>query len=360
VRGVRSLTSNINLNLMSITINTDRAIHSIKTAFACLLGFLILQFAPGSTQPWLIITVIVVMCAQINVGSVLQKSYMRFLGTAVGCILAIMTLFLFGTDKIALISCVCITTLFFSYLATSDKPFNETGTLGAVTVAIILMGQNPSILNAGIRSLEISCGILIAALVSQFIFPIHARAHLFSNQASSLRQLRDYYQFTLMTSLTPQTIPMSEEMEEKIITLFMKQRKLAKDAKQELIGRKFKIKKFQQLLQCERQMLRSIILMHQTYEHSEVAKDFLSNELPMQEFNKKFYTALTDIAEQIEKNKGHLTSAHVPEIIHIKAIAKTALKKLNTDDYLYVSNFLFCIEMLVKALQELVVLKTRK
>lgn len=338
----------------------DRAIHSFKTALACVIGYLVLQFAPVSTQPWLVITIIVVMCAQINIGSVLQKSYMRFLGTLIGCLFAIVTLLLFNTEKFALVSCVCIATFLFSYLATSDKPYNEVGTLGAVTVAIILIGQNPTVSGAVVRSLEISCGILIAALVSQFIFPIHARAHLYRNQALSLRQLRDYYQLTLMHEPTPQSLIESEELEEKIITLFVKQRKLAKDASQEIIGRKFKIKKFKELLQCEKQILRCVILMHQTYEESPAAKNFLRNQLPMQEFNRSICDVLDQMAEQIDNNRGHLITEKIPEIKHIKSIAQTALEKLNAEDYLYASNFLFCAEMLAKGVENLIQLKAQK
>src|SRR3989338_7149858 len=81
--------------------NTERFIHGLKTALACLMGFAITKSVHFPVDQWLIITIIVVMCAQLNVGSVIQKSYMRFLGTFTGSLLAALTLLFFGTNDLA-------------------------------------------------------------------------------------------------------------------------------------------------------------------------------------------------------------------------------------------------------------------
>ncbi len=338
-------------------IDTDRAIHSFKTAFACLLGYLLLKLTQFGTQPWLVITVIVVMCAQINVGSVIQKSYMRFLGTLVGSVFAFITLLLFGTNEIAFISCICLSVLLFSYLATSDKPYSDAGTLGAVTTVMILIGQNPTLSTAGIRTLEISMGILIAALVSQFILPIHARVHLRRNQAMTLRKLKDYYQLTLMSGASAPEMAGAEDIEEKIINLLVKQRKLAKEASQELLGKHFNVNAFKKSLHCEKQMLRCVIFMRQFHKLSSTGEELLNHQLWLPQFNADACAALMIIADQIEKPTIPAVAINIPAICDIKKIVQTASQQLDERDYLYICNFICCAELFLKHLEDLVVHK---
>ncbi len=58
---------------------------------------------------------------------------------------------------------------------------------------IIILFNTPTLGLALTRFLEISVGILIAAIVSQFIFPIHARTHLRRAQAATLQQIKNYF-----------------------------------------------------------------------------------------------------------------------------------------------------------------------
>src|SRR5665213_1479789 len=87
------------------TTNTERVIHSIKTALACLIGLLLAKLVHFAVDQWLIITIAVVMCGQINVGSMINKSKMRFLGTLSGSLIAGLTIALLGTSTIV-VACV--------------------------------------------------------------------------------------------------------------------------------------------------------------------------------------------------------------------------------------------------------------
>jgi uncharacterized membrane protein YccC len=165
--------------------NLERVIHSFKTTLACLIGFAIIKSTHVPFDQWLIVTIIVVMCAQINVGSVFQKSYIRFFGTLAGSLIATIALLVFHDQPWAAAVAVGFSAMLFSFIATMDSPWNDAGTLGVATTAIILMGQNPTIYLASVRTLEISLGILIAALISQFVLPIHARSHLRRTQATA-------------------------------------------------------------------------------------------------------------------------------------------------------------------------------
>ena len=134
--------------------DTERLTHGLKTAFACLIGFILMRAFHPYIDQWLIITIIVVMCAQLSVGSMMQKSYMRFLGTLSGSMIAALTLVIFGINELAFAIVITMGVLFFSIIATSDKNFSESGTLGAVTVVIILINPHPTLIVA-LRDLQI-------------------------------------------------------------------------------------------------------------------------------------------------------------------------------------------------------------
>src|SRR4029078_5567726 len=115
---------------------------------------------------------------QIYVGSVIRKVYLRFIGTIIGCLFAAVTLATLGHTYSSILIAIALSTFIFSYFAIGQESFGYAWTLGAVTTVIIMLGQNPTLFFATQRFLEISAGLLIAALVSQFILPIHAGTHL--------------------------------------------------------------------------------------------------------------------------------------------------------------------------------------
>src|ERR1700733_10961786 len=108
-----------------IYFDTDRIIHSVKTALACLIGFAITKALHFYVDQWLIVTIIVVMCAQISVGSMIKKSYMRFIGTLSGSLVALATLLFFAQNEMAFAIVITIAALFFSYIATGEKNYSE-------------------------------------------------------------------------------------------------------------------------------------------------------------------------------------------------------------------------------------------
>ena len=127
--------------------DNNRLIHSLKTAIAFLIGVVIVRvfhFSPNGQ--WVLISIVVLMCAQSRVGAVLQKSYMRFLGTILGASIAAFALLVAYPNVVWTTLILCCTAGLFGYLADSPKPISEAATLGAVTTIIILTGQNPSYL----------------------------------------------------------------------------------------------------------------------------------------------------------------------------------------------------------------------
>ncbi len=328
----------------------DRIAHSIKTAFACLIGFALTKIVHFHVDQWLIITIVVVMCAQLNVGSIILKSYMRFLGTLTGSLIAMITLIFFGHEDTPSAVAIALSAMFFSYLATSTKSYNESGTLGIATVIIILVTKDATVITAIERCLEISLGILIAALISQFVLPIHARDHLRRNQATTIRQLRNYYQTTLLTSHKNDGPENLVILDESIAKTLIAQRKLATEAKREKFGAAFSIYYFNQSLWCEKEILRSIAFMFHAYQASPVSKKILT-ELPgLTEFHHAICDALEKVAAAIEEQQ-ILQPITIPTIAPLKmALANVAAQ----EEKIYLDGFVFCMEILIARLTLLV------
>lgn len=336
-------------------IDFDRVIHSIKTALACLIGFALTKVVTFQTDQWVIVTILVVMCAQINVGSMIQKSYHRFLGTLTGSILAVICMELFGHEYIAVASMVAFSGFIFSFIATSEKTYSDAGTLAAVTTTIILIAPHPTLTSAAERFLEISLGIMIAALVSQFVFPIHARFLLRRTQAKTIKQLQDYFELTILTAPTPKNIEAYRELDEAIVKSLTAQRNLAKFSRREYFGDSFNSESFADLLRCEKEIFRSIVCMHFSYDLMPSGRKTLTNLQAVTDFHKDICAAFKKISTCIDSNTAQETIT-IPTLQPIKE-AILAIKKINTeDDSIYLDGFLFCAELLIIHLAEIAVL----
>jgi len=334
-------------------IDYERFIHSIKTAVACIIGFLLTRFIGFSADQWVVVTIIVVMCAQIYVGSVLQKAYLRFLGTLAGCLVAMITLATIGNTQLTILVTIGISSAVFSYIATSQETLSYAGTLGAVTAAIIMLGHEPSITFASERFVEISLGILIASTVSQFFLPIHARTHLRRSQATTLSQLRDYYSAIMTPERSDNDTLAYQELDETIVKTLLKQRQLAKESLREPLGLAFDPKKFMQTLYAEREMLRATTFMHTALMHLKVETVF--SQLPaLTTFNTMFITALSVLITKIEeKNNTQSIHLHLPNTILLKENLEKQIDISSREELIYLDSLLFAAEILIANLEKL-------
>lgn len=337
-------------------IDIERIIHSLKTAFACLIGFAFTRFAHLPVDQWLIITIIVVMTAQINVGSMLQKSYLRFLSTIIGSVIAAITIKVFGHEFFPIASVIALSVAFFSYIATGPSEIREAGTLGAATVVIILVGNNPTILTAVERCVEICIGILIAALVSQFILPIHARVHLRRSQVETMQQLRHYYEAALLAHESNSHETIYQNLEQPIVKSLTTQRTLAQAAKREPLGEKFNPEHFSQFLQCEIEILRSIDFMHYAYERYSTTRAILENLALLKDFHQKILLAMQKIEEIITDPRKKTSGIFIPSLEPLKSEIQQLGVPLSNEETTAVNAFLFCAEILVEQLKKLMVL----
>jgi uncharacterized membrane protein YccC len=338
------------MRMIQKIIDTERLVHSIKTVIAILIGLVLGNLIGIHAAQWIIITIIVVMCTQIYVGSVVQKAYLRFLGTVVGCLFAIGTIMFVGDSVKATVIAVSVSAFIFSYVATKREDLSAAGTLGAVTTAIIMLGQTPTISFALERFLEIAVGILIATLVSQFVLPIHARTHLRRLQAQTLEQLRDYYAAVMAINLEETPSVDFQSLDEDIAKSLIKQRQLAKDSKREPLGLAFKYQHFILTLFCEREMLRAMAMMELALSSVNKLK-FQSAAL--ESFNEKVIETFDCLIKMVETNDGTLACGRELSVAEIKIELLKNKEALSEEEWVYLDGFLFAAEVLVGALQKL-------
>lgn len=298
-------------------INIERLIHSLKTALACLVGFVVVRALHQYLlfDQWIIVTILVVMCAQISVGSVVFKSVIRFIGTCIGSLLAALTLISFGDNNLAFALVIALAGFVFSYFATAQRNYADAGTLGAVTTAIILINPKPTLLLSLERFFEITVGLLIATLISQFVLPIHARKHLRRSQAQALRLLGDFYRNSLM--IEPENKQKMAGLDEEIVRSLATQRKLANEAQGELLGSKFEPSRFRQILECEKHILRSIDFLNRMYHDLQVHLVLEKNE-EWKQFNQSMADCFNELALRVENPDQTVKTIEVPSLSQLK------------------------------------------
>lgn len=337
-------------------LDSERLVHSAKTAIGCIIGLILAKMLGMVQGQWIVITIIVVMCSQLYVGSVLQRAYLRFLGTLIGCLFAIITILTTKDNFLSIIVTISLSSFLFSYLATSNEKFMYAGTLGAVTTAIILLGQTHSVNFALQRLLEICAGIVIASIVSQFILPIHARSHIKRSQAKVLTQLKAYYLACFVTHDIEWAANYYKELDESIIKSLSKQRQLAIEAVREPLGAAYDEKLFMQTLYCEKEILRAIDFMHYTLCKINNIGFFTQELSALTHFNTlilQTFSALIKQIEQMEMHNKAQETLRIPSLTRLTIEFKQRKMHLNEKDIVYADGFLCGAEVLTSCLKKL-------
>jgi uncharacterized membrane protein YgaE (UPF0421/DUF939 family) len=339
-------------------LDSDRLVHSLKTAIALLFGLLISYLFKLPLQGrWVVITILVVMCAQSRVGAILQKSYMRFLGTVIGASVASLTLWLVYPNVALTILILCVATAVFSYIADSPSTWSEAGPLGAVTLIIIVISQNPNFYTVISRFLEINLGIIIALLVSRFIWPLHSRTQLRYILIDTLQNLKDLAQ--QLEEFTPtneaKNEKSSEFFENKILNNIGVQKKLFKEVMSESFGRSNLGIIFKNILEAEREILRCVTLMRNALMNFSEQNILLFNQHAEIQKIYQITQALFLRSIGILKRKNKEQEVEVENFPNWKEI-KFQLKSLeiNQSDQFAIDLFIFSAERLLVQLHTLI------
>lgn len=333
-------------------IATECLVHSLKTAIAASSAYLLARLIGQPADQWIVISVIVVMCAQIYVGSIMQKSYLRLLGTLLGCLTATASILFLHHSFITILITIALAAFIFSFIATTKDSYSQMGTLGAVTTIIILFGNPPSLTLALTRFLEISIGILIAAVVSQFIFPIHARTHLRRAQAATLSQIKQYFKEVVIDRFDEDTT-INSDLDETIIKSLLVQRTLANDSKTELMGKRFDPDHFAHTLYCEREVLRAINFMDIALAKMESVRSIYAAPDPLIAFNSAITGALDVLVRVLKTNQLADAHIHLPFRPELTEALQQRTQTLPETEKIYLDGFIFAAEVLITNLREL-------
>lgn len=239
-------------NFIAARISPYKVINGFKTALACLIGYALFLYTPLPQPQWITITILVVMSAQTSIGSLYIKAKMRFWGTIAGTLASVLIILLCHNNHIALAIALFIAFFGFTYVASTLGDISYMGALGSITVAMIILNPQVSLILAGERFIEIGLGIIISFLVSYFIFPIRSHTLFIDNLVATLHYLKG--QFESKDDLI--------DVDEKILSFFNHQRRLILETGLEWGRSRHDKAIFQKILNCERRIYRGINLIH--------------------------------------------------------------------------------------------------
>lgn len=334
----------------------DRIVGSFKTALASLIGIRIGEIFHLAMPQWILITIVVIMATNIRIGGAIRKSYFRLLGTIIGAFLAGIALFFIGNHPNIIHFILILLIGVFAYLASSSTDIAQFGLLGATTMIMILDIQAPTLKTAVDRTLEIFLGILIAILVSRFVFPRHAKKLLRVSITNTLHQFQALFEFFVTKELTFDSVTEKEKIENNVMSEILKQSTLL----QEAINEDPRVKKkrfiYQAIFLLERKLLRSIYMLLQTIlaeSAQKILTFFQNNELS------ELYRLILDLFNFLSA----LSSQQTPTISllpkeEIYALINKIIKILLQSQggayrIINVHAFEFCLEYLVGVLYEL-------
>lgn len=336
-------------------LDNNRLIHSLKTAIAFLFGvFIVRLFHFPQNGLWVLISILVVMCAQSRVGAIIQKSYMRFLGTVLGASIAAFTLWLAYPSVIWTTLILCLTTALFSYIADSPSYLSEAGPLGAVTAVIVLIGQNPSYVSVLSRFFEISLGIVIALLVSRFIWPLHSRTQLRYIVLNTLQNLKEI-SGQLKAFYSVEAEKNYEVYEDKVISRFSSQSKLLNEVMRESFGRSSLAHVFRAILRSEREILRWISLMKNALmSFSEEMRLKINQQTRVQRIYEQSQQLFESLIKQLNDKESEYPITTLNSILNWKNEVHKELSPFikNDSDELAIDLFIFASGNLLNQLTE--------
>ena len=330
-----------------------RAIHSIKTAIACLFGLALVKHFNWPMGQWVPITIIVVMSAQTHFGAALQKAYMRFLGTIAGVIIALLTLFLFPNNLWIIFSIVFISCLFFTYIASGGGSLSYAGTLGGVTVVLILAGANATIDQAITRGLYIVIGIIIALVVSRLIFPIHAREKLRLNVANTLRDLRKFYFKTMQTDPRDKQLLLDSPLGKTIMeNLAVQPQLIEESAAGSIYFSNHKKTLFTEVVGCERKIYRLIYFMQKSIYDAADINQIMHNIRSIETIHITLENCLNSLADSLEKFAEPQIVVDFSDLLDtIAKITTTLPEETDVQKLLGEHSFLFLLEQVIKEIK---------
>jgi Fusaric acid resistance protein family len=336
-----------------IDFSSSKVIHGFKTAFACLIGYMLVLTTPLPEAQWVVITILVVMSAQPSMGSLFIKAKMRFWGTVCGTLAGAVTVLLCHNDPAKLAIALFIFTLIFSYVASNPGDISYVGTLGAVTLVIIILAPHANLSIAGERFIEIVLGIILSFLVSQFVFPIRSHTIFLKNLGSTLAYLHEYFEGCFQKN-PPDINDHLLDMNEQMLVIFSRQRRLILETGLELgKSRKDKII-FQEILNAERRVYRAINLMYHSFHAAPESMQIIESLSGFERFKRDVSQFLLQLSIAVKKMSIREIDFLLEELVDI--LEDDFKKILLTQEFQHIAGvytFLFGVKFLMSGLKNL-------
>ncbi len=175
-------------------------IRAIRLVLTNIILFLLTWYYQVPQREWSLITVWFVMFDYSYVGGVWIKSTYRFLGTILSSLYGLTVVYFFYNNVVinilAFIPAIFIYIYFFM-----DTEKSYMGTIGCVTLAIVLLNHN-DIDAAILRTFNIFLGILASLFMMRFFYPQYARDSLIEIQAQCLEYFQAIFESLRETSLS--------------------------------------------------------------------------------------------------------------------------------------------------------------
>ncbi len=336
----------------SFSFSSPRAINSLRTTLACLIGYLIVIFSHLPQSQWIVITIIIVMSAQISIGSFFIKAKMRFWGTFLGALAAVAIILLCGNNPVLLAIAFFIAIICFTYTAGTSGDISLVGTLGAVTVAFILLAENTNLIIAFERFTIILIGLLIATGVSYFVFPIRSHSIFLANLHETLSYLQKYFENSFRKS--DKNNESFLDLDEKMTTTFVQQRRLILEMGQELGSRRKDQTIFQEIIQTERRIYRAINLIYYSLNDTTKGRKLILSLGEIKYFKKEISDFLLKLSGMVKSKDIQPVDFLAGEKISL--MEEEVKKILSGTEYSAVfdaNTFLFAAKFLVKELSQL-------
>ncbi|MED7787593.1 FUSC family protein [Francisella sp. 19X1-34] len=281
--------------------NKYAAINAFKASIAVMLGYLI-GYVLGDILEihgmylWIVITILVVMSTQPNLGGALDKAIMRFLGTLIGATVATVIVASISNDIIQVF--LSIPFIFLAVYFAGASRYSYAGTLAGITLIIIILNRQPGEQVAIYRAVEISLGIIISLIVNRFILPIRAETRLKESFSKTISQIHDFFDILFI-----ERNHSHKKLRESIFHEFTKHLTLVKELKYEKSAKK--VREFEKMSLYIRRLYRYMIVMYEYIEASFDAKTIekLDKEPAFIEFKKYIMQSLLDISNDIKARR---------------------------------------------------------
>ncbi len=286
------------------TKNRYALLNATKTIIACAIGLGVGSVLdtflemPPAIYSWIVITILIVMPNQPNLGGIVNKAIYRMVGTVIGAISGIAILFLFP-DWYQLHFLFGAIIIAASVYIANTTHYNDAGALTALTLYMVLLGYSASIVFGIYRMVEVLLGILIALMVNRYIFPIKATTRLRSQFQESMHEINAIHRYLMRVNLKPDTRQRLEDDQEKLFQMLIDQMNLLKEMRYEKRPRTAQI--YHNIVVSQRRLYRYLRVSYDfVHVYLTTANDFATNRAFVN-LHKDLSTIFQSLADGFEK-----------------------------------------------------------